>query len=116
MSNGMALVLSEGSHNGLRPELRAIMATQRSIPRPYHYKQSFITWLIYYLFITWLICLALTSVISKPLWNLLGHYGSVSMSCACHIHVALACMAIVKQLQAKPMVNYHYDPLDKYNT
>ena len=83
LSNGMALVLSEGSHNGLRPEPRAIMATQRSIPRPYHYKQQpFITWLIYYLFITWLICLALTSVISRPLWNLPGHYGSVSMSCA----------------------------------
>ena len=65
---------------GQRP--RVIMAARRSIPIPYHYKQP----------LTYLLIgsrLSLDSWVNqaimgftRPLWILLGHYGSAIMGCA----------------------------------
>ena len=67
---------------GRRP--RVIFAARRSIPRPYHYKQT----------LTYLLKASKLNLDSwvnqaimgftRPLWILLGHYGSAIMGCASH--------------------------------
>ena len=67
--SSMALI-PEGSPKWPEEELRVIMAARRSKSRPYHYKQP-----LTYLFIDWLLGLTLTPGLTRPLWDLLGHYG-----------------------------------------
>ena len=58
------------------------MGARRSIPRPYHYKQP-----LTYLLIGSLIPRFNQAIMgfTRPLWILLGHYGSAIMGSASHV-------------------------------
>ena len=63
------------------------MGARRSIPRPYHYKESLLQ-ATYLLFVVDLILIPRFKAImgfTRPLWILLGHYGSAIIGSASHV-------------------------------
>ena len=65
---------------------RVIMAAQRSIPRTYHYRQPLTNLLITAsrLKLDSLVNQAIMGF-TRPLWILLGHYGSAIIGCASQV-------------------------------
>ena len=84
----------EDSHYDNVPRPKVIKGARRSMPRPYHQRSYNIGSLIplqatIHLFINWLLVLIMTPGFNRvilgftrPVWILLGLYGSVIMGCA----------------------------------